>query len=375
MTNPGSLLIPVRATVKGRVRWQVLDERGVPEVPRTPSGVPIGPVEGIEQDNLITDYGMDLITTGNRQFWKFTTLTTTPHGRSWLAVGTGSIAPAVTDTVLNNETERANTSGAFGEGGNSGALDVGTNEWVATSLCRRLTTVGADRNLTEFGFAPVSSGGSLSIRELLRDGVGTPITVSLLAGKTLRVEHTFTFRIPAPALGHATSINIEEYDATNTLVGTTPVNIIYGFTGDTASGVIPTAAVGSDLLSGSVLGLFDPGQNSYALRRITSATPVYDRSYASTGISGHVDPASNSGADYAAGSFAAYTPGSFTRTQRWTTPTGLGNAAWHGFIITKDNTSVSTTTGAFVVLFDGSSYTKVDTDTLRVGLVHTWARG
>jgi hypothetical protein len=63
--TPGGLVVPLRARLSGRVRWQVLDERGVPEIPRNPSGFAIGPVEGVEQSNLITDSGLNAVASYN----------------------------------------------------------------------------------------------------------------------------------------------------------------------------------------------------------------------------------------------------------------------------------------------------------------------
>src|SRR5690625_7208769 len=53
------LLIPVHARIKGRTVMRAYDRDMRPVVMRTPSGKPIGPIEGVQNDNLITDLGMD----------------------------------------------------------------------------------------------------------------------------------------------------------------------------------------------------------------------------------------------------------------------------------------------------------------------------
>src|SRR5690606_34207051 len=117
--------------------------------------------------------------------------------RRYLAVGTGSTAPDVTDDVLDNEVQRANSDGGFGIGANSAGLDDTLDLWWYESLVRRVVTMSDDRNLTEYGFSAAASV-AINIRELLRDELGDPITVSLLTGKSLRVDHTIRVEMPAP---------------------------------------------------------------------------------------------------------------------------------------------------------------------------------
>jgi hypothetical protein len=75
--------------------------------------------------------------------------------------------------------------------------------------------------------------------------------------------------------------------------------------------------------------------------------------------------------------FEAYLPGTYERTNRMTVPVGSANEAWYGYYV-----AVHTVTGTagiirsgWMVLFDSpGSYTKQETDTLRVGFVSSWAR-
>jgi hypothetical protein len=347
--SPGGLYLPLRATVRGHVRWQVLDERGVPEVPRTPSGVAVGPVEGVEQDNLITNRGLDGLAERN---WDGTSTTLTGvQTQSWrrrLAIGTGSTAPNVTDTTLDNEVQREATSGTFPEGHNTHYLDEVTDEFVAESLVTRLATMTADRNVTEFGLS-YETTGNIFVRELLRDGGGTPITVSLLNGKTLRVDHTLEVRLPAPVAGTPVTINIEEYDAGNNLVDTTPYGVIHG----------PYAEGATDSYISGVFLIWNPAQNvSPVLHAITSAH-AYNRATSSPSIT------SVGGMTH-----ETYVVGTYSRRRFHTVPTGIGNVTWYGYSVRAGSNHRQ-----YVVAFDDpATYTKVSTDTLRAGLVSSWAR-
>lgn len=361
--SEGGLYLPLGATVKGRVRWQVLDERGVPEIPRTPSGIPVGPVEGVEQDNLITDLGMDHI--GQYSVFKPAPNSTqiTP-ARYYLAVGTGSGAPDAADVTLDNEVQRAASSGSFAAGDTTYALDTVNDVFRAEALVTRVVTMTDDRNLTEFGFSPAASD-AIGIRELLRDGGGNPITVSLLNGKTIRVDHTYTIEIAAPPSGHAATIDVEEYDAGNNLVNTIPYDIIHGGNADNAN-------------AEAVFGVWHPADatrsnegnvnNAYARRgKYRTAPTAYSRTLN--------DSASTSVAGVA---LAGYTPGSHQRVKRFTVGSGDANVPWYGFSITYYTSSSGSNSFprmGWIVLFDDPvTYTKQSTDTLRFGFVSTWAR-
>ncbi len=361
--SPGGLLVPLHATLAGRVRWQVLDERGVPEIPRTPSGTPVGPTEGVEQPNLITDLGMDRMAVldafgvlpGSTATW-----------RRRMAVGTGSTAPDVSDTTLDNEVQRDASAGTFNNGSTSYELDATANVWTATSVVRRVVTMTADRNLTEFGFAQ-NTTADIIIRELLRDGGGTPITVSLLTGKTLLVTHTLIVELPAPVAGLSASINIEEYDAGNNLTATIPVDVTHG--GHTSTLADQT---GIPL----VWDAWVPHKQGLdGVRAVTNDGVTYARDSAlETGAD--LDPqTSTNTAPQGTYSTPSYANGSFQRIKRWELSAGQLNRAWHGYALTGGSSSVSTRRSGWLVVFDGStSYTKVNTDTLRVGFVSTWAR-
>jgi len=344
----------MRATLKGRIKWQVLDERGMPEVPRNPSGFALGPVEGIEQPNLITDLGLD-------QIAAFDCFGTNPEllgtWRRYLAVGTGSTAPANGDTTLEAEVQRAASSGSFSNGSTAYELDDTNDVWRAESLVTRLVTMSADRNIAEFGLSPESSG-AIGIRELLRDSEGNPITVSLLVGKSLRVDHTLTVEIAAPEAGNAATININQYDAGNNLIGTTPLDVVHG---------------GHVYLTGNEawpFNVWNPSSaNTQAVRRITSAL-AYSRQNA---VTSQIDPNQNTSSTHNV-ALEAYVAGTHQRIKRGTIAAASLNAAWHGFIFSSTAATTANRSGWLVLFTSPGSYTKQNTDTLRVGLISSWAR-
>lgn len=371
--SPGGLFLPLHAKLSGRVRWQTLDERLVPEVPRSPSGVPVAPIEGGEQSNLITDAGLDALATVSCH-------TLTPNGwRSRFHVGTGSTEPDVTDTALDAEVQSSETYSPYAYGSASGSYDSGTEVITADLLITRIIQMSANHNLTEFGLSP-NGLTDLAIRELFRDGVGDPVTVSLLNGKYIKLDHTLRIELPAPTAGASATIDVEEYDAANSLVATTPYDVIYGPvlpSGYDSSDIVGThfALVGSYSYSTmSILHLWNPAFSnaSVGLARVENAkayNPV--NGVASTYSSGDFDPSSTSLLDDAANE--TYVSGSYERIKRATVSTGDANGAWEGAFI-GDKRSKSKY-AFWLMLFDSpATYTKESTDTLRVGIKQTWAR-
>ena len=349
--SPSSgLFVPAHVKLSGRARWQVLDERGVPEIPRNPGGFAIGPIEGVEQPNLITNLGMDAIAD--------TTVlsnSASDHIRAFLAVGTGSTAPAVTDIALDNEVEtRTSSDGGFGIASPE-ELDTMANVWRYSVGQVRVRSMTANRNLTEYGLSTlITQPNGLNIRELLRDGGGTPVTISILSGKSLRLDHTLVVEAPAPAAGTVGVINIEKYDVGGALVSTTPYDVTYGGTME------------STVINYSQLFLaWEPsGENSAAashgLNYLSSAF-----TYARTGTV-NVNGALNAVPQ-------AYTPGSYERVKSNTFAPASANGAWHGFFLGHGATSG--TDGQWVCVFDTPlTYTKLDTDQITFGFKCSWAR-
>lgn len=375
----GGLYVPLHATLRGRVRWQVLDERGVPEVPRNPSGFAIGPAEGVEQPNLITNRGMDMLAS----YRCMVTYTGADNWRQKLRVGTGSTTPDVTDTGLASEVQSGVSVGSYGEAnGSTGGLDAVNDVWWWDNEIYRLLTMSADRNLTEFAFGP-NAETDVSIRELFRDEVGDPVTISLLNGKQILIYHTLRVELPAPPTGLTGSFDIDEYDAANALVSSTPYTWTGGWYCDDPAALSAWRVIGDSTQRAggvvasqpSIFGIWDPAGAWDS--EIGVARLVTNRTYARTGswASGDTDPIETGTTCYSTFSWAAYTPGSYERVRRSTVPTATGNAVWNGWVLRGSGLSTRTSYAGFHLGFDSpATYTKVSTDTLRVGLVSSWAR-
>lgn len=361
--TPGGLIVPMHARVRGRVRWQTLDERGVPEIPRNPGGFAIGPIEGVEQPNLITDIGMDRIGTDTNCL--DAEIRTNGFRRS-LAVGTGSTAPAVTDTTLVAEVQRASSAGSYASEGYNLTVDGTAEEYTIESIARRLVTMTADRNLTEFGLSSSATAGTaIEIRELFRDGSETPITISLLTGKSVLVTHSFLVTLPYPVSPAAAVLNIEEYDAANVLTDTLAYDIVHAPHGFATE----TNGTGFSTTSWGVLTCWSPGLNN-VVRRITAAS-TWTRTTSSTAPGSIVV---EDGTALATVAPISYSSGSFERVKQGTIPTGSGNAAWYGVMIPGSSTETYRYGGHVTLFTSPTTYTKVNTDTMRVGIRSTWAR-
>ena len=356
---PAGFYAKLHGTFRGLTRWQVLDERGVPEIPRNPSGVPIGPVEGVENPNLITDLFLDRVAGSTYLMDPNANLINgQPPMRRHLAVGTGSTAPNVADTTLDSEAQRAATSAGFGDGSQTYAYVSADELFRCTSIVTRVVQMTANRNLTEYGFAPNTSG-DIVIRELFRDGIGNPVTISLLNGKSIRLDHTLFIELPAPDADTAPiiQVDIEEYDAANTLVDTFTYDAWFRFqSASTSSATIRR-----------LYEMWTPGLSTFtrAIFRLTAAplnAPI-------TGNANTFWPAT----DGFTATIPAYVNGSYERIRRYTTTTAQWNAALPGFTM-RSSGGPSDVGGLTLAFDDPATYTKASTDTLRVGFVSTWSR-
>lgn len=132
--------------------------------------------------NLITNAGLDALAGGTRISDLIDSL----------AVGTGSSEPSYTDTTLNAEVARTNSNGGFGD---SDAM-VGSGDLVEywrRIRTRVFTEAQANANLTELGFF---SGGTMWNRQLFRDELGNPTTITKTNEDQLRV--TYEYRVYPP---------------------------------------------------------------------------------------------------------------------------------------------------------------------------------
>jgi hypothetical protein len=136
-------------------------------------------------------------------------------------VGTGSATPQETDTQLTNEVEsRGTVIAGLPPNELNNETDTTDGVWRLSALTQRVVQMTAPRNLTEFGLSrhELPASGPLHIRELFRDEFGDPATVSLIANKYIRLDHTMIGELPIPSDFIVGTMDVQEYDAANALV-------------------------------------------------------------------------------------------------------------------------------------------------------------
>lgn len=137
--------------------------------------------------NLITNDGLD----------KFNTLNIGSCA-TYAGVGTGSTAPAVTDSALVAEITPTATHRTSANGGITVADSyvVGPPDAGQRKITYLFDFSQANGNLTEIGLFENNSTGKMWTRQLLKDGTGTPTTVVKTVNDQLRV--TYTIQIIPP---------------------------------------------------------------------------------------------------------------------------------------------------------------------------------
>lgn len=224
----------ITAAVRGRVRWTILNADGTPDEAATRAAG-----GGEWAPNLITDAGLAAIAAGT------SLVGSTPDSlRYALHVGSGTDEPTAADVALGNRIAATISDGGAGASGSTSvAGGIITNESTVTKIYEATANV----NLTEYGFAgSTSSGAAIRIRELFRDGVGDPVTVSLLAGKKVRIDHTLELTLPEAA---AVTLVLESFDASDVSEGTVELDAtihpVVGWLGSLPLGLTPTGSGGA----------------------------------------------------------------------------------------------------------------------------------
>ena len=142
--------------------------------------------------NLITNVGLDMFATHVAHFTDYRGFGAWGQPNTsglYMGLGTGSTAPANTDSTLVSELadpttnrSRANNSIAITTGYVAGPPDY---HWMRRTYF--FTESQGNGNLTEVGLFNALTGGSMMIRQLLKDGGGVPTTVVKTAAQQLRV--------------------------------------------------------------------------------------------------------------------------------------------------------------------------------------------
>lgn len=248
-------------------------------------------------------------------------------------VGTGSAAPATTDTALQ--------SILFGTSNNTAASNpsaVAAPWYGGMRLTWRFTAGQAAGNLSEVGVGWGTSGNTLFSRALILDGGGSPTTITVLSDEIIDV--TYELRLYAPAADAVGTITIS---GTN-----------YDFT--VRAGLVGNWAVGSGI--GSIVGPggSNPTCTNGAIAAVT-ATP--------------------SGTNLGTGSCAtvgSYANNSLSRNFSLTFPLTAGNdTPGGGFVGLKSVFFSVASIGEFQAQFT-PPIPKINTQVLVLNFTATWAR-
>lgn len=312
----------IHGALSGRVSWELYD-------PETDQVVQSG-----SQSNLILNQGLDLFGTSssNSSFSVF---------RDYFCVGEGTSAPAITQTTLDTERVRSNSTGGFTDS-TSIAYDAGTKKYTGTFSINRVIVFTAGQNfvLTEFGFAAGASG-NLAIRELFRDAGGAPTTITDTANKQLRMTHTLTITLTGD-WSQAASVNI------------TGVGVVTG--------------IGSFFSSGSSPNLFSSvwGPTSTPNLVLVTAITSLPPHGGGTGIYFTGSSTNNAMTN------ATYVAGSYSRKKSRVLPTSTGNGNVLGVIIL--NSGGTTFASECYALRLDASFTKTTSQQLTIEYTVSWGR-
>jgi len=334
----------VGARMEGRIHYQLVDREGKI-------------VDEGESHNLVLDAGLDLVASHGLGQGIF----------AYCVVGTGSTAPAATDTGLVAELTRTNTTW-------QGDSTVRTSNGVYDiSRYFEFTYGAANGNLTEFGFSPNSAAGAnLFSRALFRDGGGSPKTITKTSSEKLRVNYTLTVTL-TPVVMTAGSFNIANI---GTITGNYMLLGYYsdGHCANPDLGTFNALAQGIGTLAGGIYELTAAG--GLQVDSNDASGLAYATAPPTSGTRGTLNAhGTASGRD-------AYTPGSHQRTGgSWFFDTDYGDIAIEAFYIggraATWNSGINLC-GALGYVFDldaGMTFTKDNLHTLTIGApTVSWSR-
>lgn len=135
--------------------------------------------------NLITNAGLDLLPTTNPAL----------NAYRYCQVGSGSTAPAFTDTALVSRVAGVITTRSQYANDADGVVTTSPRYTFDNNLFEFGTGVAAG-NLSEIGVGTSATGGTLFSRALILDGGGNPTTITVLADEILRVTYQLRWYIP-----------------------------------------------------------------------------------------------------------------------------------------------------------------------------------
>lgn len=156
-----------------------------------------------EFDNLITDVGLNAL--ANTRISALV---------DYMAVGTGSNAPSVTDIQLQNEIARTNSNGGFADASGFDTTDPARPfHWFRKVYL--FTEAQANGNLTELGTFTASGGGTLWNRQLFRDTSGNPTVITKTSDEQLKLFYEWRVYPPVEATTQVINVNGVDITVTN----------------------------------------------------------------------------------------------------------------------------------------------------------------
>lgn len=127
--------------------------------------------------NLITDYGMDDFAADTTTRW------------TYCRVGTGSVAPANSDTTLGAQVTSTSTVASAASAANSGSPSYITSVTKGWSFAQGAVVA----NITELGIGKTAAGTDLFSRCLVVDGSGVPTSLTVAAIDQLTIYYRLNF--------------------------------------------------------------------------------------------------------------------------------------------------------------------------------------
>lgn len=245
---------------------------------------------------------------------------------------------AVGVTSVPSEVQNGNSSGGFT--GTLTAYDSG-NDLVYECSIPTVITLSKNQNLTGFRFGPTDAN-SAHIIENFRDGAGNPITVSILAGKKVRVDHKLQLRISG--LVKSANINLLDYDAANNLIGTIALSAQYKVRWSN-----PILEIFSNVLNPAV---------GWGALSLAGGTETLD-STSWTRVNSAI-------------ALGSYTAGSFVVNKSITVPEADGNGTWIGFSLEFAGGIVGNFAGVRTIV--NPSFSKNNTQQMTFTFQISWGR-
>lgn len=254
----------------------------------------------------------------------------------------------------------------FVQRGNTGASEViadyDDDHWIFRIVSWRQVELSAASNVNGFGLGPNQQWGRVdaAIIECIRDASGNPITVSLLAGKAVRVDHELTMRYPRAS--KQVTVQIDEYDAGNQLIGTSEhVADLWGAPSNL-----------TNLFGDALLSVLWPGNLNINSTTVGYASRFLASRFFTPGdlTSGNPNYAPNSSQQ--AFALSDYTARSRRRTKTMTAAAAHANGNVHGAMFRNGSSS---SIAALVLQFqEGEAMVKESSHTLTLGFEVSWDR-